>query len=274
MPTTPSPTPIPIPPHSHSASMPIAKHGFSTGSEGSLSRAKNLHDDSLRARHVVWLEQLHHDGQPMLDEFLGRMDARYHDFAETISQIAEVRTFVRTAGLGVVNEDEFSAMIGAVFRRLVVAEELEFEGGDGVRYMRSGSNGMHAQMHGHPWVEDGGVPRDRRFALKPDFFTARVRGVAGEWAPWRDKEMEKERTASSSLPTLPPPVLTNTSNRFAWDDPHVLWEVKSSADTLNATPVLSNLILKATETLRFQWQRHFVLVFLVCGTSLRMLRCE
>jgi hypothetical protein len=237
---------------------------------------------------MIWLEK-HHNGQSMLDDYLSRMDSHYHAFAMTISGIDEVQRFMQTAGLGKTNEDEFSAAIGAVFNRLVEAEWLGFND-NGVRYVGSGGNGMQERKHGHPWV--GEVPRDRRFDLKPDFFTAKVREVAGDWAPVslstmmhgldpmeeqqqqvRRSERIAVRTGISGVSSFPA-VLTNTSNRFTWDDPRTLWEIKSSADAINATHVLSNLILKATETLRFQWHRHFVLVFLICGTTLRMVHCE
>ncbi|KAI9760496.1 MAG: hypothetical protein M1840_002406 [Geoglossum simile] len=49
-------------------------------------------------------------------------------------------------------------------------------------------------------------------------------------------------------------VLSNVDGGFTWDDVLILWEIKSSA-TINQPSVFSNLIPKATEVLRFQWQR-------------------
>ena len=60
---------------------------------------------------------------------------------------------------------------------------------------------------------------------------------------------------------------------FAWDDVQVLWEVKLSND-INKPQTLSNLILKATEVLRFQWCRHFIIGFLVCGRKLKAARLD
>ncbi|KAI9861196.1 MAG: hypothetical protein M1813_005369 [Trichoglossum hirsutum] len=305
------------------------------------SRASSLHR-FLQDRQMIWYEQ-GYDGPLMLEEYLNRMDVCYHTLAKKISSIDEVTTFKSTAGWGKVNKREFSAIVGAVFSRLVEgAKELKFNDG-GVRYVQSRSNGMQERKHGHPWTVDDLI--DRRHNLKPDFFTTRVCKVDNdndndndndsdndsEWAPVslstvmhgivpmkqppvRQSERvaaqaesggarspppvrrservaaQAERGGASSPPvrqseriaaqeerggaSSPPAVITNPSNRFTWDDLITFWEVKSSPDTFNHTTVLSNLILKATETLRFQWQRCFLLVFLVCGTSLRMVRCE
>src|SRR2546430_8120672 len=67
--------------------------------------------------------------------------------------------------------------------------------------------------------------------------------------------------------------LTN-SGIFTWDDVQLLWEIKSSSDEINNSKVLFNLILKATEVLRAQWHRRFVLAFLVCGKFMKMLRFD
>ncbi|KAI9861226.1 MAG: hypothetical protein M1813_005399 [Trichoglossum hirsutum] len=264
-----------------------SEYGFSTSSERASGRADRLLS-SLQIRQLVQLEK-RRDDQLMLDEYLSRMDARYHTLAERISSIDEVQGFKDIAGSGRVNDNEFSVMVGAVFSRLVKAEALEFND-NGMRYAQSGSDGMHERKHGHPWaVEVEASGEDRRHDLKPDFFTARVCDVAGDWAPVSLSTMmhgldpmeqqpvpPSERIAAGTgrggEASSPPAVITSASEYFTWDDLSTLWEVKSSAD--DATCALSNLILKATETLRFQWQRHFLLAFLVCGTSLRMVRCE
>jgi Fungal protein kinase len=75
-----------------------------------------------------------------------------------------------------------------------------------------------------------------------------------------------ESTVSNRL------VITN-DGLFTWDDVQILWEVKSSTE-INNSSVLSNLILKATEVLRYQSHRQFILGFLVCGTQLRMFRFD
>ena len=67
---------------------------------------------------------------------------------------------------------------------------------------------------------------------------------------------------------MPASVLTNNGS-FMWGDVHSLWEVKSSADA-NRT----NIILKGTEVLRYQWRRNFVNGFLICGNQLRMFRID
>ncbi|KAI9762501.1 MAG: hypothetical protein M1840_001225 [Geoglossum simile] len=271
-------------PQLSTSSTPIAKPYFSTGSEA-RSRARDLYE-SLRDRHMVWHES-QHLGPSLLDKFLGLLDPRFDDLAKTVSHTDVLQRFLKTAELGKPNEDEFSAAISTVFGRLAKAMEPRLDGGEGVRYVQSGNNGMHARMEAHPWLRnDSRELSDRRLALKPDFFTAKVRMVEGECMPVSlstktngERQQQHVRRSSriaaqASAPSTPLAVINNDLDLFAWDDVQVLWEIKSNSDALNTVPVLSNAILKAAEVLRFQWHRHFVLTFLVCGTSLRVLRCE
>ncbi|KAH0553298.1 hypothetical protein GP486_006577 [Trichoglossum hirsutum] len=87
-------------------------------------------------------------------------------------------------------------------------------------------------------------------------------------------EQAEPSAEQPELLTKPPAAcITNTPKHCKWDDVGIMFEIKSS-NTVNSSGVLSNLILKATEALRFQCFRLFIPAFLICGTSLRIVRCE
>ena len=71
-----------------------------------------------------------------------------------------------------------------------------------------------------------------------------------------------------------PGIICNDKGVFAWDDINVLLEIKSIWNAKNEQEILSNLILKATEVFRFQWQHRYVLGILICGSRVRIVRCE
>ncbi|KAI9775324.1 MAG: hypothetical protein M1839_001308 [Geoglossum umbratile] len=83
-----------------------------------------------------------------------------------------------------------------------------------------------------------------------------------------------QETRGSSSTSNPYSLLRNRGS-FYWEDVQVLWEIKShSMAGIDRRAVWGNLILKATEVLRYQWYRKFVLGFLVCGTDICMLRID
>ncbi|KAI9853749.1 MAG: hypothetical protein M1813_001817 [Trichoglossum hirsutum] len=290
--TRPITPPLSLPPSTPS-STPTTARGGSTSTELATARAEYLLGD-LRAGDKI-LDERPGSSASMLDRFLARMDDHYHKVAETMRGMPALSSFIRTAGKGKMNEDEFSDLVSAVVGHL--ADSGSSLGVSDIRYVWSGAKIMQPRAHGHPWLREGEPPTlDGRLGLKPDFFTSLVEQdtITGEFRPIslstilhhvapsqsllsgvdsgpRRSDRIASRPPSSSI-TLErdssAPVLKN-NGLFTWDDVQVLWEVKSSKD-INNPQTLSNLILKAAEVLRFQWYRRFVLGFLVCGKQLKI----
>ncbi|KAI9856819.1 MAG: hypothetical protein M1813_008756 [Trichoglossum hirsutum] len=279
-------------------STPIAKRGDSGSEDQSDTRAESLLNN-LRKGNKLWIERTAtHPRTSAIDQFLSHIDDQYHAFAEIMQGLPEICTFIRTAGKGVVNEDEFSHVISAITSHLAASESCPRN--SDVSYVRSGGRIMHPRARSHPWLK--GEPTDKRFGLKPDFFTSRIvwDQAAGEYHPVslstvlhqaknapmissaaepkpRRSDRIAERVTNVSVVTESTPadngLVTMNNGLFTWDDVQILWEIKSSKE-INKPDTLSNLILKATEVLRYQWHRQFVLGFLVCGTQLRMIRFD
>ena len=57
---------------------------------------------------------------------------------------------------------------------------------------------------------------------------------------------------------------------FSWKDVEVIWELKSNKNEINNKLIIFQTAIKATEALRVQWGRRFVIVVLACGTSWRL----
>jgi hypothetical protein len=157
------------------------KRGSSHGEDRSSTRAESLLDN-LYAAKKLWVEKpAAYLRISMIDQFLAHMDDRYHVLAEAMQGLPEVCTFVRTAGQGSVNEDEFSHVISAITSRLIASESCprSFD----AAYVRSSNRIIHPRPHGHPWLK--GEPTDGRLGLKPDFFTSRTEWdqATGEYHP-------------------------------------------------------------------------------------------
>lgn len=115
---------------------------------------------------------------------------------------------------------------------------------------------------------------------KPGFFTAKV---------MQDKQSQKYKPDSQYVPSqstcipqgiqhpvqdekspLLQPLLLKSDKCFGFEDVGSLWELKSLTAEINITKWLKTLQLKATEALRFQFHRQYVIGFLVAGVKIRV----
>src|SRR5206468_1454565 len=59
-------------------------------------------------------------------------------------------------------------------------------------------------------------------------------------------------------------------NEYSWKDVEVIWELKRSENLINDEGHISALALKATEIMRVQWGRRFVIGIYACGAKWRL----
>ncbi|KAI9779421.1 MAG: hypothetical protein M1839_007386 [Geoglossum umbratile] len=187
--------------------------------------------------------------------------------------------FARTESSEANNENEFGALVSAITSKL---------GGKAyVLYVRSGDRNMLPRSRDPRDRED----ENRSKGLKPDFFTTRVKHIGNCYLPQshsaflnpippegKSRRSQKEMDPREQRPSttiLQPEFLLYNNGSFTWEDVGVLWEVKSTLmSKIERREVWANMILKATEVLRYQWYRTFVLGFLVCGTEVCMFRVD
>ncbi|KAH0555775.1 hypothetical protein GP486_006281 [Trichoglossum hirsutum] len=133
---------------------------------------------------------------------------------------------------------------------------LAMETPDVVKFIRSGEPGLSSR-------ELGQEPDDAWCArFGPDFFTSSV-----QYNP------STERDDPFSFSTIINPHLFEPRDTakpdFAWEDVRDIWEFGASPEDYHDW---AKLMLKASEVLRLQWHREYVLAFLISGTYLRMFR--
>ena len=215
----------------------------------------------------------------MMAQYLERIDGKYRPVVEEMNRLPSLKTFFSTIGKGKSNEDEFAKLATDIYA-LLLSSSLPLPKPE-IRYVYSGQHPMRHRTAAHPWMA-GHESSSNRFNLKPDFFTAWVRGHEGKHEPeslsaklFGNKTTMLPRR-SDRLPAneTSPEIIRNNKNVFAWDDINVLLEIKSIWNAKNEQDILSNLVLKATEVFRFQWQRRYVLGISVCGSRVRIVRCE
>lgn len=217
----------------------------------------------------------------MMTQYLERIDEKYQAVVEKINKLPSLKTFVGTIGKGMSNEDEFSQLASDICAFLL-SSSLPLPKPD-IRYVSSGQHLMRHRAAAHPWITRHNSPSNR-FGLKPEFFTAWVKAdkVTGQYEPaslsarlYGNRTILPPRRSDRLVSDKASPgIIRNDKGVFAWDDVNVLLEIKSFWSAKNEQEILSNLVLKATEVLRFQWQRRYVLGILICGPRVRIVRCE
>ena len=217
----------------------------------------------------------------MMVQYLERIDEKYQAVVEKMNNLPSLKTFINTIGKGKSNEDEFSQLVSDICAFLS-SSSLPLPKPD-IRYVYSGQHLMRHRTAAHPWMTGHNSPSNR-FGLKPDFFTAWVRAgeVTGQYEPAslsarlyvNKTSLPPRRSHRLVSDKASPGVIRNDKGVFAWDDINVLLEIKSLWNAKNEQEILSNLVLKATEVFRFQWQRRYVLGISICGSRVRIVRCE
>ncbi|KAI9764385.1 MAG: hypothetical protein M1840_008523 [Geoglossum simile] len=250
-----------------SSTTPAKAH--SDGSRLAFDQAKAL-ITSLCSDGRILVERPSPDGvSEMINRYLGYFcDTNHEVVAPFLTKSAQFATFIASIGAKRPNELEFRELIS------YITANLEQEGTANNKYVHMGSRILHPRV-GPPEAEKS----DPDLELEPDFFSTKVvfDSSTGTYAPESLSTLlhplDGSQNASGSASA--PFVLTNIKKTFATEDVITLWEIKSGDQTsAGFHSAYSNLITKATEVLRFQWQRLFVNGFLICGTQLRMLRVD
>ncbi|KAH0566432.1 hypothetical protein GP486_000180 [Trichoglossum hirsutum] len=213
----------------------------------------------------------------MLSYYMDRLGNSYDEFASRVAAIDEVKKFLDSVGQRRGNEGEFADMVDAVFKQLASLPAFQDRW---IRYVHSGNDGIEARKHAHPWVADWDDPKN---LLKMDFYTVMVER-ASESDDWRPvslstrmhgyKGQEEQRQQKKQEQQDPPPGIFRKFSHGSWDDARILVELKSNIKHISSIPDLSNMFLKAAQILRFQPNRHFVLGLYICGSSVRVVRCD
>jgi Fungal protein kinase len=229
--------------------------------------------DTLYAGNRIWAERpVVPPRVSMIDSFLARMDKHYHVLAESVmSRIPEVQDFASFAGRGASNEYEFGLAAEAVVRRLTACTDIPQTER---RYVRSGARVMsHREIRKPP--TQGQEPVGGKLGLGTSYCTSRVQWYPESWTlgPLSLSTVVHGVGGCANPPPLSPSVITNIG-LFKWEDVQLLWELKSSSRHINSPAVLSDLVLKAIEVLHAQWDRRFVLAFLICGAEMKMFRFD
>ncbi|KAI9861197.1 MAG: hypothetical protein M1813_005370 [Trichoglossum hirsutum] len=272
-----------------SVSSTPAKSPFVGNSNSTATDRASSLLNTIASAQKVWMEEPSLEPQ-MMSNLLDSMEENWIAFANTtLRQMPELAAFVETVGKGSKNENEFADLVSAIESRVATRK-----GKRDVQYVQSGANPMLPRMKALAYIEGYGSQQNP--GLKPDFFTCnsstRVLGLlrtlnphTSELEPGVDTTSRKRRRSthlrnnqeegstsdpgSASADTSSP--VTRNEGFYNWEDVSVLWEVKNTREpNLDKRKEWGNLILKATEVLRYQWHRTFVLGFMVCGKQMRM----
>ncbi|KAI9771014.1 MAG: hypothetical protein M1839_002982 [Geoglossum umbratile] len=198
-----------------------------------------------------------------------------------------------------IKRTETGETIGGNFAALASAVALTLDKRVDVQYVQSGSGPMYARTDENS--------EDKVF--KPDFFTSKIRQghLPGSYSAILDTKSDRSRLIPALRILIPSPILTpphgraissrrNKSNKgphlprsqqapqtpcSAIVIPFVGKMSRCSGKSRDCTrreadwrKLWGRLILKATEVLRYQWYRNFVLGFLVHGVCIRMFRID
>lgn len=152
-----------------------------------------------------------------------------------VPELNEWNAFVNVAKK--TNEPEFYALLNAFFKDERVKQIVDRSG---KAYMFSGDVPVKTFRLEH----DRGAKGNN---LKPDIF-------------------------STSRPSLAPVVnqCSADDDEHCWEEVEVMWELKSNEKRINNEEDISTLALKATEVMRVQWGRRFVIGIFACGTRWRL----
>ena len=181
----------------------------------------------------------------------------------TIMKSEEYSLFLKSINQGRVNEHQFHVLVTFITRQVQKETQLS------VIYVAAG---QYPLFTGRNQADKENQPT----SLKIDFFTAKIKWSEETKAVHSDCFDGASRLLSKRLHE----VLTNTSEAdlannaqkdFAMEDIRTLLELKSKTAAINESKWLENLTLKATELLRYQFHRRFILGFLVAGNKIRVI---
>lgn len=116
---------------------------------------------------------------------------------------------------------------------------------------------------------------DKKQTPKIDFFTTRIKRDVNTNKVYSECFDGISRPVRQQLrqlcPNTPGDYLVDNSTRdFAMENIGTILELKSRTSVINETRWLENLSIKATEVLRCQFHRRFILGFLVAGSKIRV----
>ncbi|KAH0562853.1 hypothetical protein GP486_002526 [Trichoglossum hirsutum] len=231
------------------SSTPVKSHRATEGDEYSDRRATTLYCSLCDAETILVESTRGELSSPMIDEFIGESGVMEGHITELLGS-EELDAFLRSAGGGRTNEAEFSRLIDRVTSIAIRNWNTD------VRYLQLGHQIMQHRSTLLPSY-------DGRWGLKPDFITSTVR-----------IDPHTGKLSPHSLSTMLQPAEAREGSSFNWEDVRSLCEITSRRVNLNKPLEWGNLILKATEVLRFQWHRKFVIAFWIRGSKMRMFRID
>ncbi|KAI9662765.1 MAG: hypothetical protein M1829_006160 [Trizodia sp. TS-e1964] len=189
----------------------------------------------------------------MIQTFLKGIESeRQQAFNKTIQRLltpealGQLQKFLDSPNSGTSNETEFKKLFGYITRIVVISENMN------IRFIHSGSLGPAEPNSA--WIHPMEKVTSNSLLLRPDFYTVHLGGMS---------KTEKVVIDARQL-----------KYNISWEDIRVLWELKSNTSTINSDPDIANILLKASQALRFQPCRSFFVAFLLCGTKFRIVRVD
>lgn len=179
----------------------------------------------------------------------------------TIMKSNEYNLFFESVNRGQANKDEFHRLAAFVTR------QLHQKTHPSVIYIAGGQYPLFS------WHQIDNENQSTSQSPKIDLFTAEIRWDDKAKAAYSDCFGGVSHLVSKKLY----PVLTSTPGKdladnaqkdFAMENIQTLLELRSRTSAINDPKCLENLTLKATELLRHQFYRRFILGFLVAGHNI------
>ncbi|KAI9659660.1 MAG: hypothetical protein M1829_006568 [Trizodia sp. TS-e1964] len=187
-----------------------------------------------------------HSCPSMLERFVasggGILEALVDRIKDTVGYVSFFNTFNR----GKANEREFKDLIEEI-----TAQVMSFGIQTNIRFASYGQKGLPEPKSSTGWIHPHEKASNASIAIKPDFFLTKV----------------PEENCSAN-------VMEHSTSKFSWEDVRILWEIQSHSDRITSTSDLANLLLKASQALRFQANRAFFLAFYLCREKFRMARID
>ncbi|KAI9656419.1 MAG: hypothetical protein M1829_000410 [Trizodia sp. TS-e1964] len=229
---------------SDALSTPAKSQGVVSSHALSAEKAMAVYRGLASGNHLY--QELSHSYPSMLERFVASGSGISEALVDRIKDTAGYVSFFNTFNRGKANEREFKDLIGEI-----TAQVISFGIQTNIRFASYGQKGLPEPESSTSWMHPHDEASNASTALKPDFFLAKVR----------------EEKCSAN-------VMEHSTSKFSWEDVRILWEIKSHSDRITSTSDLANLVLKASQALRFQANRAFFLAFYLCGEKFRMARID
>ncbi|KAI9652874.1 MAG: hypothetical protein M1829_001363 [Trizodia sp. TS-e1964] len=194
----------------------------------------------------------------MIQTFLKGIESeRQEAFNKTIQKLltpealGQLQKFLDSSNSGTSNETEFKMFLHYITLIVKSSENMN------IRYIHSGSQGLAEPNSA--WIHPMERITSNSLLLRPDFYTVHLDTVQLEGM---------SKTNKVVIDAYP------FKDNISWEDIRVLWELKSNTSTINSDADIANILLKASQALRFQPCRSFFVAFLLCGTKFRIVRVD